>query len=185
MSLIYAGAEYSPFAPKERGQCFCFADAGAFMSFHVGSALGLTLALGPLLVEAPLEESSWFVPGMPGLSQTAPVSRYGSLGAVVPPQQPAGVCGLMFAPGMVEHLKEQDCSPLAWKEVPLARTFTVSLDFSSVLCHGAVAFCPWPPLVLSPSRPSCPGDAAVWTSTEVHSGWTDRCIPPGTYQRVR
>lgn len=56
----------------------------------------------------------------------------------------------MLALGMVKPVKEQDCSPLAWKEeVALARTFPVSLDFYSVPCCGAVALSPWPPLVLS------------------------------------
>lgn len=119
---------------------------------------------------------------MPGMPPTATVSKCGSLGAGVLPQQPAGVHGLMFALGIVEPLKEQDCSPLAWKEeVPLARTFSVSLDFSSVLCHGAIALCPWPPLVLSqlprPPAPVCP-------SAEVHSGWTGGGTPPGVYRRV-
>lgn len=94
------------------------------------------------------------MPGVPGSSQTATVSRCGSLGAGVPPQQPAGLHGLMLAPGTVEPLKEQDWSLLAWKEkVPLARTFSVS---PSVLCHGALALCSWLPLVLSelPGPPS-------------------------------
>lgn len=62
---------------------------------------------------------------MLGLSQTATVSACGSLGAGVPPQQPAGVHSLMLASGIVGLLKEQDYS-LAWnEEVPLARTFSV------------------------------------------------------------
>lgn len=86
----------------------------------------------------------------------------------------------MIAPGMVKPPEEQDYPALAWKqEVPLAGTFFVSLDFSSVLYHGAVALCLWPPLASSPSRPCCPGDTPMCPSTGMHSACTGRCTPQG------
>lgn len=118
----------------------------------------------------------------------AAVSRCGSLRADVTPQQPAGVHGLMLALGMVKPVKEQDCSPLAWKEeVALAGTFPVSLDFYSVLLCGAVALSPWPPLALSqlPGPPALAVQVLMCTVAGqmdahpqgVQKGWMD-CEDP-------
>lgn len=111
-------------------------------------------------------------PDMPGWSQIVTLSRCGCLRAAVH--------GPMVAPGRAEPLKGQNCSGLAWKEgVPLARTFFVCLDFSSVLYQGAVALCLWPPRALSPSRPCCPGGTPMCPSTGGHRACTGECTPQG------